>query len=184
MMLRRMFEDVVSVARPGSSDGGSVPQFTVMTCSAAAAPPVSPPAVLPPELSSSPPQPAATSARPARTAASHGQPLLSFICLPSFEIAGSGQLGGGPPCLSILPECEETQTGEAALSSFRVTSNSVDFCGFPRGCIPGVRGGLTSGASLSEGQRGALLASRGRCCSRSFSTTTSAAPRTSLGTRT
>ena len=39
MMLSRMLEEVVSVARPGSSDGGSVPQFTVITCSAASAPP-------------------------------------------------------------------------------------------------------------------------------------------------
>jgi hypothetical protein len=30
-MFRRMFDDVVSVARPGSSDGGSAPQPTVMT---------------------------------------------------------------------------------------------------------------------------------------------------------
>jgi hypothetical protein len=31
MMLSRMLEEVTSVARPGSSDGGSVPQFTVIT---------------------------------------------------------------------------------------------------------------------------------------------------------
>ncbi len=30
MMLSRMLEEVTSVARPGSSEGGSVPQFTVM----------------------------------------------------------------------------------------------------------------------------------------------------------
>ena len=31
MMFSRMLEEVVSVARPGSSDGGSVPQLTVIT---------------------------------------------------------------------------------------------------------------------------------------------------------
>ena len=30
MMFRRMLADVVSDASPGSSDGGSVPQFTVI----------------------------------------------------------------------------------------------------------------------------------------------------------
>jgi len=32
MMLRRMFEEVVSVASPGSSDGGSAPQLIVISC--------------------------------------------------------------------------------------------------------------------------------------------------------
>ena len=60
-MFTRMLEEVVSVARPGSSDGGSAPHPTVMTCSAAGAPPEPSPvgAAFPPL--SLPPQPAAAS---------------------------------------------------------------------------------------------------------------------------
>ena len=65
MMFRSTFDDVVSVASPGSSDGGSAPQAIVIVWFAASAPP-------PPELLLvPPPQPAATSAATAtRRAAS------------------------------------------------------------------------------------------------------------------
>jgi hypothetical protein len=43
MMFEMMLEDVVSEARPGSSDGGSDPQLTVITPSVAPASPSSPP---------------------------------------------------------------------------------------------------------------------------------------------
>ena len=78
MMLSRMFDDVVSVARPGSSDGGSVPQFTVITCSAASVPP-SVVAPVPAASSSSPPQPAATRARLVTSSASHNQRVFVLI---------------------------------------------------------------------------------------------------------
>ena len=58
MMFRRMLLDVVSVARPGSSDGGSVPQLTVISCFAAR----------PPAPSSPPPQ-AVSATRSARATA-------------------------------------------------------------------------------------------------------------------
>jgi hypothetical protein len=94
MMLSRMFADVVSLARPGSSDGGSVPQFTVSVCSAAGPPAsscsscvVPVPAASPP--SSSPPQPAATRARLATSMAKSSQRVLILMkcVLPSFAFA-------------------------------------------------------------------------------------------------
>ena len=84
MMLSRMLEEVVSVARPGSSDGGSVPQFTVITCSAASVPPVVAP--VPAASLSSPPQPAATRARLVTASPSHSQRVFVLIgsILPSI----------------------------------------------------------------------------------------------------
>ena len=63
MMFSKMLAEVVSVASPGSSDGGSVPQLTVM--------------LFPPEpcLAVLPPQPAATTAGKARAARTN--PILS-----------------------------------------------------------------------------------------------------------
>jgi hypothetical protein len=49
MMLKRMFAEVVSVARPGSSDGGSAPQLTVISCFAAVLPSDEPSSLLPPQ---------------------------------------------------------------------------------------------------------------------------------------
>ena len=49
MMLKRMFAEVVSVARPGSSDGGSAPQLTVISCLAAFLPSDEPSSLLPPQ---------------------------------------------------------------------------------------------------------------------------------------
>ena len=80
MMLSRIPDEVVSVARPGSSEGGSVPQFTVIVWSAARPPSVA--AVLVPAAVSSPsslpPQPAASSANDAALSASAAAKVERF----------------------------------------------------------------------------------------------------------
>src|SRR3954464_1536156 len=69
MMFRSTLAEVVSVASPGSSDGGSEPQAIVIVWSAASLPLPPPEPLL--ELLLPPPQPAATSAATAtRRAAS------------------------------------------------------------------------------------------------------------------
>jgi len=62
MMLRRMFDDVVSVARPGSSDGGSAPQLTVISCFAALSPDA--PSSLPPHAAAATRSPSASAVGP------------------------------------------------------------------------------------------------------------------------
>src|SRR4051812_10882832 len=81
MMLSRMFPDVVSVARPGSSDGGSAPQFTVITCFAARSDEPAAAVVAPEDSLSSPPppHPAATRLSAATSAAAQNQAFLLFI---------------------------------------------------------------------------------------------------------
>src|SRR3954466_5049111 len=62
MIFRSTFDDVVSVASPGSSDGGSAPQAMLIVWLAASDPLPPPEPLLELELLLPPPQPAATSA--------------------------------------------------------------------------------------------------------------------------
>src|SRR5689334_15563265 len=99
MMFRSTFDDVVSVASPGSSDGGSAPQAIVIVCLAASdPPPPEPPLEL---LLLPPPQPAATSAATATRRAASAIELRVRISrvIPSSY----GRTGRRPSCLTLLP---------------------------------------------------------------------------------
>ena len=87
MMLSRMLAEVVSLARPGSSDGGSVPQLTVKTCSAASRAAFRGRRAGAGASSSSPPQPPATSAK-LETSSAEPQPkaLDSHMSRPSVDV--------------------------------------------------------------------------------------------------
>ena len=77
-----MAAEVVSLARPGSSDGGSAPQLIVISWLAALVPPssvVSPVPAASPPSSSSPPQPAATKARLATNMARSSQKVFVLM---------------------------------------------------------------------------------------------------------
>src|SRR2546423_15075630 len=87
-MFSTTYADVVSVARPGSSDGGSLPIATRRAPpDAVPEAPVVVPLLLPP-----PPQPAATKARPRTAASARGRAsVVRIACLPavicaSFEV--------------------------------------------------------------------------------------------------
>src|SRR5436853_2257320 len=79
LMFPTTYADVVSVARPGSSDGGSLPIATrrVPPDAVPEVPVVVVPLLLPP-----PPQPAATKARPRVAARARGRASVVRIAMP------------------------------------------------------------------------------------------------------
>src|SRR4051794_22799881 len=93
MMFRSTFADVVSVASPGSSDGGSEPQAMVIVWSAASLPLPPPEPLL--ELLLPPPQPAATSAATATRRAASTIELRVRIWWSSLPL---GRTGRRPVC--------------------------------------------------------------------------------------
>src|SRR5437763_12667877 len=81
-MFSTTYAEVVSVARPGSSDGGSLPIATRrVPPDAVPEVPVVVPLLLPP-----PPQPAATKARPRTAASARGRASVVRIALPPYRL--------------------------------------------------------------------------------------------------
>ena len=103
MRFSRIAAEVVSLARPGSSEGGSAPQLIVISWLAAFVPPssvVSPvPAASP--SSSSPPQPAATKARLATSMARSSQKV--FVLMWSVLSRGGSRASRWGAFLRFFP---------------------------------------------------------------------------------
>ena len=118
-MLRITFDDVVSVARPGSSDGGSAPTDIVTTWFCARLPTVVSVFVLPPPpaplLLLLPPQPAANTARAATASAAIVSLSVFFMLLLQRSVAGrelASRSSQGSVCCRSVSETPWTVNGD------------------------------------------------------------------------
>ena len=117
MMARSTFDDVVSVALPGSSDGGSAPQRDRSTCSAAGPPPVSVAPVSPAACRLVVVAAAAPGGRESKTATSAATSMSHFFCALSallywYKPRPHADLAGRPPrCLDAHRRREVSASG-------------------------------------------------------------------------
>ncbi len=93
-----MYADVVSVARPGSSDGGSAPQLIVIDLIGGESPTLRRSRLAPAASSSSPPHPRRPGRRKPTAAAAKGARMVMLIGAPFIEPSWFGRTG--VPCCS------------------------------------------------------------------------------------